>query len=522
MDTHRQVVTGILRGMQLLDKPVVHLFHASLALTTAAVRKGRRTAAYLGPGAREWRVVMYPIISGCSLKIVAIAAYCLSLLAGERAFGQVLQGEAAYGSWHDDKPGVRRLLTPQDLPAIAKPTYGVAQVVAMPAGARPQVPDGFSAELVTSNLHKPRVIRVAPNGDLFVADSMFGSVHVLRIPAGRAKPEKDAVFASGLKQPFGIAFYPLGPDPRWVYIANSDGVVRFHYKNGELEATGKPERIIEGIPPAHHYARDIVFSPDGNRLFLSVGSGSNVAQDMFPEPHWTMNPEPRIVDGLTEWVKTKPLGAAWDTEELRADVLSFDPNGKNLKIVATGLRNCEGMTVQPVTGQLWCIVNERDELGDNTPFEFATHVVEGAFYGWPWYFIGGHEDPRHAGSRPDLKDKVMVPDVLMQAHSAPLQMVFYERDNFPAEYKGTAFATMHGSWNRDKRTGYKVVRLLFDGSGKPTGEYEDFMTGFVVSDTQVWGRPVGVAVANDGSLFVTEDGNGTIWRITYQGNARSR
>jgi glucose/arabinose dehydrogenase len=351
---------------------------------------------------------------------------------------------------------------------------------------------------------------------------MFGSVHVLRIPAGRAKPARHAVFASGLQQPFGIAFYPLGPNPKWVYIATSDGVVRFRYKNGDLEATGKPERIVAGIPATHHWARDIVFSPDGKRLFFSVGSGSNVAQDMFPEPHLTMNPESRIVNGLTEWVKTKPVGAAWDTEELRADVLSFDPNGKNLTIVATGLRNCSGMTVQPVTGQLWCIVNERDELGDNTPFEFATHVVEGAFYGWPWYFIGGHEDPRHAGSRPDLKDKVMVPDVLMQAHSAPLQMVFYQRDNFPAEYKGSAFATMHGSWNRDKRTGYKVVRLLFDGSGNPTGEYEDFMTGFVVSDTQVWGRPVGVAVANDGSLFVTEDGNGTIWRVTYQGSPKRR
>lgn len=455
-------------------------------------------------------------ISGYSLKIVAIAVCCLSLLAGELAFGQVLRGGAADGSWHDDKPGVRRLFTPQDLPAISKPTYGVAQVVAMPAGARPQVPDGFSAELVTSDLHKPRAIRVAPNGDLFVADSMFGSVHVLRVPAGRAKPEKHAVFASGLQQPFGIAFYPLGPNPRWVYIANSDGVVRFRYKNGDLKATGRPERIIAGIPATHHWARDIVFSPDGNRLFFSVGSGSNVAQDMFPEPHLTMNPEPRIVNGLTEWVKTKPVGAAWDTEELRANVLSFDPNGKNLKIVATGLRNCSGMTVQPVTGQLWCIVNERDELGDNTPFEFATRVIEGAFYGWPWYFIGGHEDPRHAGSRPDLKDEVTVPDVLMQAHSAPLQMVFYQRDNFPSEYKGSAFATMHGSWNREKRTGYKVVRLLFDGSGKPTGEYEDFMTGFVISDTQVWGRPVGVAVANDGSLFVTEDGSGTIWRVTYQ------
>jgi glucose/arabinose dehydrogenase len=243
---------------------------------------------------------------------------------------------------------------------------------------------------------------------------------------------------------------------------------------------------------------------------------------MFPVPQLTMYPEPSHVTGLAEWVKTKPLGAAWDTEELRANVLSFDPNGNNMKIVATGMRNCAGLTVQPATGRLWCVVNERDDLGDNTPFDYVTHVVEGAFYGWPWYYIGGHEDPRLPGARPDLKDKVTVPDVFMQAHSAPLQMVFYQGNNFPSDYKGSAFVTMHGSWNRVKRTGYKVVRLLFDGSGKPTGEYEDFMTGFGVSDTQVWGRPVGVAVANDGSLFVSEDANGTIWRITYQESARSR
>jgi len=466
---------------------------------------------------------MYPI-SGFSRKNVAITACCISLflVAGERALGQVLQGDAAIGSWQDDKPGVRRLLTLQDLPAVAKPTYGVAQVVPMPAGARPQVPEGFSAELVTTDARKPRAIRMAPNGDLFVADSMFNSVRILRVPANSAKPEKDVVFASGLKQPYGIAFYPLGPNPRWVYVANSDGVVRFPYKNGDLKASGKPERVIEGTPWVHHYGRDIAFSPDGKRLYLSVGSGSNVALDMFPEPHWTMHPEPRNVDGLEAWVKMKPLGAAWDTEELRANVLSFDPEGKNMKIVATGLRNCQALTIQPATGQLWCAVNERDEIGDNTPFEYATHVVEGAFYGWPWYFIGGHEDPRHAGQRPDLKDKVTVPDVLMQAHSAPLQMTFYQGDNFPAGYKGSAFVALHGSWNRDKRTGYKVVRLLFDASGKPTGEYEDFMTGFVLSNTQVWGRPVGVAVAKDGSLFVTEDGNGTIWRVAYQGSARSR
>jgi glucose/arabinose dehydrogenase len=461
-------------------------------------------------------------IGGCSLKAVSIVACCLGALCSDRAFGQVLRGEAAFGSWHDDKPGVRRLLTLQDLPPVSTPTDGNAQLVAMPAGARPQVPDGFSAELVTSDLHNARVIRVAPNGDLFIASSMSNAVHVLRIPAGSAKPERLTVFASGLPQAFGIAFYPLGPNPRWVYVATSDGVVRFPYRNGDLSATGRPERLVAGIPTAHHWARDIAFSPDGKRLFLSVGSGSNVAQDMFPVPHLVKTPEPRTVNSLAEWLTIRPAGAAWDTEELRANVLSFEPNGTDRKIVATGMRNCSGVAVQPATGQLWCVVNERDELGDNTPFEYATHVVDGAFYGWPWYYNGGHEDPRQAGNRPDLKDKVLVPDVFMQAHSAPLQMVFYQGDSFPAEYKGGAFVTMHGSWNRGQRTGYKVVRLLFDGSGKPTGEYEDFMTGFVVSDSQVWGRPVGVAVAHDGSLFVTEDGSGTIWRVSYRGGARPR
>jgi glucose/arabinose dehydrogenase len=350
---------------------------------------------------------------------------------------------------------------------------------------------------------------------LFVAESLSNDVRVYRIPAGTAKPANSEIYASGLRQPFGIAFYPPGPNPEWIYIANSDSVVRFRYRKGDLKAAGKPEMIVDRIPWTHHYARDIVFSPDGKRMFVSVGSGSNVAMDMFPEPHLARLPAPHPVAGLKAWIDSEPLGAAWDTEEGRAMVLSFDPNGNNERIYATGLRNCEGMTIQPATGQLWCIVNERDELGDNTPFEYATHVEEGAFYGWPWYFIGGNEDPRHKDARPDLKNKVTIPDVFMQAHSAPLQMVFYGGDNFPAEYQGSAFVAMHGSWNRELRTGYKVVRLLFDQDGKPTGEYEDFMTGFVVSDKQVWGRPVGVAVAKDGSLFVSEDGNGTIWRVTH-------
>jgi glucose/arabinose dehydrogenase len=179
------------------------------------------------------------------------------------------------------------------------------------------------------------------------------------------------------------------------------------------------------------------------------------------------------VKDLEEWIATQPLGAAWDTEERRADVLSFAPDGSALHIVATGLRNCAGMTIQPETGKLWCAVNERDGLGPDTPFEYVTSVQEGRFYGWPWYFVGAHEEPRLAGSRPDLADKVTVPDVLIQAHSAPLQIAFYESDAMP-EYKGSAFVTLHGSWNRDKRTGYKVVRVLFDEAGRPTGEYEDF------------------------------------------------
>ena len=421
--------------------------------------------------------------------------------------GNVLKGKAAFSDWRSDKPGVRRLLTPQDLPEPSPDESAENRPgkIPMPAGAKPVVPEGFTIEMVASGLTSPRVIRVAPNGDLFVADSKANAVRVYRVPAGASKPASSSVYASDLRQPYGIAFYPLGKNPAWVYIANNDSVVRFPYRSGDMKATGKPERIVERILWTHHWTRDLVFAPDGKKFFLAVGSGSNVALDMFPTP---------LEMDLESWKKTKPLGAAWDTEERRAVVLSFDPDGKNESTYATGLRNCSGMTFQPDTGNLWCVVNERDLLGDNTPFEYATAVKQGAFYGWPWYYIGGNEDPNHKGKRPDLKDQVTLPDVLIQAHSAPLQIVFYQGDGFGPEYKGSAFVTLHGSWNRGKRTGYKVVRLPFDKNGKPTGEYEDFITGFVVSDQEVWGRPVGLAVANDGSLFLTEDGSGSIWRLS--------
>ncbi|TIX28131.1 sorbosone dehydrogenase family protein [Mesorhizobium sp.] len=368
---------------------------------------------------------------------------------------------------------------------------------------------GFSAELIASGIDNPRVVRVAPNGDLFVADSDANQVRIYRLAEGSAKPAEDGIFAGNLNQPYGIAFYPPGDSPQWVYVANSDSIVRFAYGNGDLKASSEAETIVGNIPASHHWTRDIAFSPDGKTLYLSVGSGSNVAEGMGKEPK----------GGLDAWAKSQPLGAAWGSEDGRAAVLAFDPNGKNGRIVATGLRNCSGMTVQPATGALWCVVNERDALGDNVPPEYAAAVKDGAFYGWPWYYIGNNEDPRHKGERPDLAGKATIPDVLMQAHSSPLNIAFYEGTTFPAEYKGDAFVALHGSWNRGNRTGYKVVRLLFR-DGKPTGEYEDFITGFVVSNGEVWGRPVGVAVAKDGALIVTEDGNGTIWRVTH-GDGRS-
>lgn len=444
--------------------------------------------------------------------MIRIAGFAsLALLMATSAYAQqadqpLLTGKDAFGDWKADKPGVRRLIKPQDLqaPFVTESASNGPGVAERPEGANPVVLPGFTAELIASGIANPRVVRVAPNGDLFVANSNDDEIRVYRLGKGSAKPVQKAIFASNLSRPYGIAFYPPGDKPQWVYVANSDSVVRIAYRNGDLKASAEPETIVSNIPLGGHWTRDIAFSPDGKAFYVSVGSESNIAEGMGKEPR----------GGLDAWIKSMPLGAAWGEEDGRADVLAFDPDGKNGRIAATGLRNCSGMTVQPATGALWCVVNERDSLGDNIPFEFATTVKDGAFYGWPWYYIGNNEDPRRKGERPDLAGKATIPDVLMQAHSAPLNIVFYEGSNFPAEYKGDAFVALHGSWNRGVRTGYKVVRLKFK-DGKPTGEYEDFITGFVISNDSVWGRPVGVAVAKDGALILTEDANGTIWRITH-------
>jgi glucose/arabinose dehydrogenase len=437
------------------------------------------------------------------------ALLLIAALWGPAASAELRTGAAAYGDFTQDTPGVRRQITPADLPApyATKGVPNMSTMVPVPEGALPQVPVGFTVAPF-SQLKRPRVIRVAPNGDIFIAQTANDQVSVLRAADGAAKPSQTEVFAAHLNGPFGIAFYPAGPNPQYVYVANEDSVIRFPYRNGDMVASGKPEVIVPELPSGGgHVTRDIGFSPDGTKLYISVGSASNA------------DAERADLKDMQAAEKERGLGASIGNEAWRADVLVTSPDGKaGLKSFANGIRNCAGLTVEPGTGDVWCATNERDMLGDNLPPDYATRVKESAFYGWPWYYIGSHEDPRRAGERPDLMGKITVPDVLIQPHSAPLQISFYTGTQFPAEYRGSAFITLHGSWNRANRTGYKVVRAIMK-DGKPTGEYEDFLTGLVTAAGTVWGRPVGVATAHDGSLLIGEDGNGMIWRVTYTGGA---
>ena len=405
------------------------------------------------------------------------------------------RNQVTFSDYSEQAPGVVHKITAPDLP----PPYATKSVdngpdlVPRPNDAWPQAPAGFKVDLYAAGLHNPRLMRTAPNGDLFLAESDAGDVKVFRGIGKDGKPERSEVFARGLRKPFGINFYPPGSNPQWVYIGNTDSVVRFPYKNGDLTASGPAEKIADlpgggRLRGGGHWTRDIVFSPDGKKMFVSVGSHSNV-DDTDNNP----------------------------VEFHRADVLEFSPDGSGLRVYAWGLRNCVGEAIHPKTGELWCSVNERDEIGDNLPPDYITHVQEGGFYGWPWYYIGGHEDPRHKGKHPELKDKVIVPDVLVQPHIASLEMLFYEGKQFPAEYRGDIFAAEHGSWNKDRRAGYEVLRVPLHQSSRAQDEYEDFLTGFVTKDGQVWGRPVGVAVAPDGSLFVSDDGTNSIWRVSYTG-----
>ncbi len=429
-----------------------------------------------------------------SFRIALVAVAAAATFASTRAGDETKTGKDALGDWSTDAPGVRRKITMADLakPFDTPSSNNGPKVVKRPEGAWPKAPKGFEVTEYATGLTEPRVIVRAPNGDLFVSESRAGRVRVLRDEDGDGKPETREIFAAKLKRPFGIAFGPPGGEPKYVYVANTDSVVRFAYKNGDLKATGDPETIIKDIPSGSelvggggHWTRDLEFSPDGKTLFVSVGSRSNNDDD--------------------------------NREDRRANILAFDPDGKNERIFASGIRNPVGLATEPKTGKLWTSVNERDGLGDHLVPDYITHVEEGGFYGWPWYYIGANSDPRYKGKHPEMKDKAIVPDILLQSHSASLDMTFYDGKAFPGEYRGDAFASEHGSWNRARRTGYKVIRLPMK-DGKATGEYEDFLVGFVTDKGDVWGRPVGVAAAKDGALMVTDDGSGTVWRVAFKGD----
>jgi len=435
-------------------------------------------------------LIRTPLALGLLALTIAFASGTVKSAAGA---GETLKGQDALGDWTSDAPGVRRKITLEDLatPFETPSANNFPRVVKRPEGAWPKAPEGFEVTEFATGLTEPRVIVRAPNGDLFLTESRAGRLRVLRDADGDGKPEVNQVFATGLVRPFGVAFHPLGPEPKYLYVGNTDSVVRFPYQNGDVKAAGGAEKVVADIPSGReqvggggHWTRDLEFSADGKTLFVSVGSRSNVTDDA--------------------------------SEKRRADILAFDPDGKNERVFAWGIRNPVGLAKHPETGQLWTSVNERDLLGDHLVPDYITHVEEGGFYGWPWYYLGPHQDPRHEGKRPELRDKVIVPDVLVQSHSASLDLTFYDGKQFPAAYRNELFAAEHGSWNRARRTGYKVIRVPMK-DGKASGEYEDFLVGFVTPEGNVWGRPVGVAVAQDGSLMVTDDGSGTVWRVAYVG-----
>jgi glucose/arabinose dehydrogenase len=370
-------------------------------------------------------------------------------------------------------------IKPGDLPPPSPGTASPPQIVPQPPGATLTLPPGFSiGAFAEGGFKNLRWAMDAPNGDLFVADSSAHSVVILRDTDNNGTADERHVYAEGLNFPFGLAFWN-----DFFYVGNTDSIVRWKYQPGQTKAPGAPEKIADLPGRGNHWTRTLAFSPDGSKLYVAVGSESNV--DVEKEP--------------------------------RATILEMNPDGTGRRVFASGVRNAVGLTFRPGTNELWASVHERDMLGDDLVPDYVTRVQDGGFYGWPFAYIGPNEDPRRKGERPDLVKKTLIPDVLLQSHSAPLGLVFYNGTQFPAEYRGDAFLAMHGSWNRKRRTGYKLVRIPIR-DGKATGEYEDFVTGWMLGEdrTEVWGRPVALVVRRDGSLIVTDDAHNKIWRITYQ------
>ncbi len=407
-----------------------------------------------------------------------------------------LAGEGAAGNWQSDVPGNVHRIRVEDLPQpFATPSAQKAPTIAeRPEGAVPRVPQGFEIREYASGLRNPRRLLTAPNGDIFVAQSEANEIRVLRESKHDGTPDVNSIFLSGLNKPFGLALYPPGDHPQYLYIGNTDGVVRVPYEVGDLEARGKVEQITQlsgggRLQGGGHWTRNVVFSADGKKLFASVGSKSNADEESSP------------------------------IENERARIFVMQPDGSEKQPYATGIRNPVGLAIHPETGELWTSVNERDGLGDDLVPDYITRVKEKQFYGWPWFYLGNHPDPRH-GNEPhtELAATVSVPEILVQSHSAALNLVFYTGTQFPKAYRNDAFVAFHGSWNRQDRTGYKVIHVPLK-NGEPQGVYEDFVTGFVLPNGDVWGRPVGLTVMKDGALLMSEDGHNSLWKITAKEGA---
>ena len=352
-------------------------------------------------------------------------------------------------------------------------------VVPLPKDFQPRLPPGFTASVLAGGFDEPRWLAVAPNGDLFVAESATGKVIVLHFSVSKDRVQSRQIFADHLLLPFGIAFHE-----DFVYVALTNRVVRFHYDRETSRRLGEAEAILDlpGLGYNQHWTRSLAFSPDGNELFVSVGSRTNVSIESDPR---------------------------------RAAILVLRSDGGGMRVYANGLRNAVGIAFSPASGDLWATVNERDDIAEDIPSDFFTHVVQGGFYGWPYAYLGPHIDDRVA-ARPDLVEKAIIPDLLLGAHVAPLQFAFYEATQFPSLYRHGAFVAEHGSWNRKIRSGYQVVFIPFQ-DGFPSGEPRPFLSGFVPDPVgkQVYGRMVGVAIARDGSLLVSDDAHNLIWRVSY-------
>ena len=366
-----------------------------------------------------------------------------------------------------------RLPKPYQTPSAGNPP----RVSKPPGNWTPAVPAGFRIAVWTDDVDDPRNMVLAPNGDVFVASMAEGEIVILRDTNGDGRADKRFIYAKDLEQPFGLAFRG-----NHLYVGNTDAVVRFDYQRGDTEARGKPVKLID-LPSGGHATRNVIFNRDGSKMYVATGSDSNVSDET--------------------------------AQPLRAAITEFNPDGSGRRTYGSGLRNPVGLAWNPATGALWTSVNERDGLGDDLVPDYITEVTPGAFYGWPFSYIGKHPEPRRRGEHPELVARAIPPSLLLQAHSAALGLVFYDGKMFPETYRGGAFVALHGSWNRARRTGYKVVHVPMR-NGQPTGGYDDFAAGWAPSDTarEVWGRPVGLLVLPDGSLLISDDGNGVIWRVS--------